>query len=661
MTSKLLLAGLLSLAISVVQAQQAPAPQVSAQALTARHFARLPTYDHAELSPDGTHLAMTARVDGAVMLGVLRLADLQTVSTLHFAQGRSTIGDFTWSAGNRLLIELGEDYGSLAQPQLTGELASMDLDGSNKTLLFSNRLGKWFSTGTHITSRRTPRGAAYVEDPLVDDAGFALIRLRVPDSEFDALYRLDERSGDTRKIAAAPMRYPWDYYADRSGNPRLVWGANDDHDAPVIFHRASDRWLPLTLPGVRVRPQLVSGDGKLAWFRAEAADGRTCLLEWDSSRPEAPARERLCRPSNVLGAVLSDADRRPVAVEIGDRGEIAVLDAQAIEVQVLQSLQAQFPGQMVRLASTSRDHRVLLYRVHSDRNSGEYYVYDAATGKARFLDATQSWLDPDRMAAQRRVEFKARDGLPLHGFVTMPPGKGTKNLPLVVIPHGGPIGIRDWWGWDADAQYLASRGYAVLQVNFRGSGGYGEAFRKAGYREWGGKMIDDLTDSTRTLIADGTVDGGRVCIYGGSYGGYAALMSAIREPDLYRCAVGYAGVYDLPLLFRESDVTLQRIGRRFWQDSMGDDPALLQAQSPVSRLDTLRAAVMIVHGEEDLRAPYSQAKALRAALERRKLPYEWLVKANEGHGFYDEANRTELFEKVGAFIDRHIGTAAARK
>lgn len=661
MRPKLLLAGLLSLAGSGALAQQAPALQPAAQALTARHFARLPTYDHAELSPDGRHLAMTARVDGATMLGVLRLADLETVSTLHFARGRSTIGDFTWSAGNRLMIELGEDYGALAQPQLTGELATMDLDGGNKTLLFSNRLGKWFSTGTHITSRRTPRGSAYIEDPLVDDAGSALIRLRLVDSDFAALYRLDEQSGDTRKIASSPMRYPWNYFADRAGNPRLVWGANDDHDAPVIFHRVSDRWLPLALPGVRVSPQLVSADGRLAWFRAEAADGRTCLVEWDSSNPGAPARERLCRPSNVLGAVIADATRRPVAVEIGDRGELAVLDDQAIEVLVLQSLQKQFAGQMVRLASTSRDHRVLLYRVYSDRNSGEYYVYDAATGKARFLDATQGWLDPDRMAAQRRVEFKARDGLPLSGFVTMPPGKGTKNLPLVVIPHGGPIGIRDHWGWDADAQHLASRGYAVLQVNFRGSGGYGEAFRKAGYREWGGKMIDDITDSARALIADGTVDGGRVCIYGGSYGGYAALMSAIREPDLYRCAVGYAGVYDLPLLFSESDVTRQRIGRRFWQDSMGDDPALLRAQSPVHRLETLRAAVMIVHGEEDQRAPYSQAKALRDAMERRKLPYEWLVKASEAHGFYDEANRTELFEKVGAFIDRHIGPAAIRR
>ena len=654
MKTKLLLAGLLSLVTSLALAQQASTP--AAPALTARHFARLPTYDRAELSPDGKHLAMTARVDGAVMLGVLRLSDLQTVSTLSFARGRSTIGDFTWSAGNRLLIELGEDYGSLAQPQLTGELASMDLDGSNKTLLFSNRLGKWFSTGTHITSRRTPPGSAYIEDALVDDAGFALIRLQLVDSDFAALYRLDEKNGDTRKIAAAPMRYPWRYFADRAGNPLLVWGANDDNDAPVIFHRESDRWTPLVLPGVRVRPELVSGDGRQAWFRAEAADGRTCLVEWDSSRPAAPARERLCRPTNVLGAVLADADRRPIAVGIGDRGEIAVLDGAAIEVQVLQSLQRQFPGQMVQLASTSRDHRVLLYRVYGDRNSGEFYVYDVATGKARFLDATQSWLDPDRMAEQRRVEFKARDGLPLSGFLTLPPGKGDRKLPLVVVPHGGPIGIRDWWGWDADAQYLASRGYAVLQVNFRGSGGYGEAFRKAGYREWGGKMIDDITDSTRALIADGTVDGSRVCIYGGSYGGYAALMSAIREPDLYRCAVGYAGVSDLPLLFSESDATRLRIGRRFWEDSIGNDPDLLRTQSPVNRLETLRAPVMIVHGEEDLRAPYGQAKALRAALERRKLPYEWLVKANEAHGFYDEANRTELFEKVGAFIDRHIGS-----
>jgi len=646
----LCLSGDLAHAQTATESQATPAP-------TARAFARLPTYEKVELSPDGRHLALTARVDGAMVLGVVNLAGMKPVSALRFSRG-STVANFHWSAPNRIITEMGTEDGFLAQPLLTGELFAMDLDGKNKTLLYSYRSAQFTATGTRITSKLAPTGYAYVEDPLIEDPATALVRI-VDTEGYAGLYRLSETTGDTGKLASAPMRYPWRYFVDRLGRPRLVWGTADQADTPVIYRREGDTWQPLMLKGRKVTPKLVSADGKLAYFEIEAADGGECLVEWDSSTPEKPVRELLCKPRALLGNVLTDAAGRPCAVEIGEGG-LAVIDEGAIEVQVLRSLQEQFPGQIVKLVSNSRDHRVLLYRVFSDRNSGELYVFDVASGKARFLDAYQSWLDPEQMAEQRRIEVKSRDGLALHGLVTLPPGKGEQKLPLVVFPHGGPIGQLDRWGWNADAQFLASRGYAVLQVNFRGSGGYGDAFQKAGYREWGGKMIDDITDSVRALISNGTADAGRICIYGGSYGGYAALMSAVREPELYRCAIGYAGVYDLPLLFGDSDVTESQIGKRYWQDSIGKDPAFLEEQSPVNRLDSLRAAIMIVHGKEDFRAPYSQAKSLRDALERRKIPYEWLVKDNEMHGFYDEANRTELFEKIGAFVDRHIGAGAKK-
>lgn len=345
-------------------------------------------------------------------------------------------------------------------------------------------------------------------------------------------------------------------------------------------------------------------------------------------------------------------------MEIGDQGALALIEDKSRESIVLASLRAQFAPQEVTPISASQSHDKLLYRVRSDRNSGELYLYDFAKKKAAYVDAFQAWLDPEQMAEQKRLTYKARDGLLIDALLTLPPGKGAKNLPLVVHPHGGPIGIHDYWGFDSDAQFLASRGYAVLQVNFRGSGGRGEAFEKAGYREWGGKMINDITDGVKQVIADGTVDARRICIFGGSYGGYASLMSAVREPDLYRCAVGYAGVYDLPRLKSESDGSDLKINRDFWNETMGNDAAFLQDQSPINHLDKLKAAVMIVHGEEDTRVPISQAKLLRSALESRKIPYQWLIKSGEGHGFYNEDNRTELYEKLAAFLDQNIGHAA---
>ncbi len=273
------------------------------------------------------------------------------------------------------------------------------------------------------------------------------------------------------------------------------------------------------------------------------------------------------------------------------------------------------------------------------------------------IDSQRDWIDPRQMAEQRAVEFKARDGQAIHGLLTLPPGVPAHKLPLVVNPHGGPFGIMDSWGWSREPQLLASRGYAVLQVNFRGSGGYGAGFESAGRQGWDTVMIDDITDATHWAVQQGFADASRICIYGASYGGYAALMSALREPDLYRCVIGYAGVYDLPRLRRDSDIAETAQGRRFMNEFIGDDKRL-KAASPLTYIDRLKAAVMIVHGEEDKRAPFSQAKALRGALDERHYPYEWLTKPDEGHGFYEEANLMELYTRLLAFLDRNIGAQA---
>jgi dipeptidyl aminopeptidase/acylaminoacyl peptidase len=361
--------------------------------------------------------------------------------------------------------------------------------------------------------------------------------------------------------------------------------------------------------------------------------------------------------------VFFSADRDvPIAAvfEVGVP-EIAWLNPEHRDTQLLRSLSASFPGQVVEPTSWSDDGNKLVFGVRSDRNPGEYYLYDRGTGKARFLLARQPGIDPAKMAQVKALTVRSRTGDDVYAFLTLPPGKGTSKLPMVVMPHGGPIGPRDYWAWDSDAQFFASRGYAVLQVNFHGSGGYGYKYQEAGAKVWGTLLINDITDVVRSTVADGTVDASRVCIYGGSYGGYAAVMSAAREPDLYQCAIGYVGVYDLALLKRDTDIGTIRAGRRFMDLYIGDDPKLLAEHSPINYLDTLRAPVFIVHGEKDPRAPFNQAKRLRAAFDERKHPYEWLTKPKEGHGFYNVDNRTELYEKMEDFLDRHIGKRRANK
>ena len=225
---------------------------------------------------------------------------------------------------------------------------------------------------------------------------------------------------------------------------------------------------------------------------------------------------------------------------------------------------------------------------------------------------------------------------------------------MVVWVHGGPHGPRDVWGFDAHAQAMASRGYAVLQVNFRGSGGYGERFEHAGYRKWGTEMQDDLTDAVNWVTAQGIADPERMCIYGVSYGGYAALMSAVREPDLYQCTIGYAGVYSLPGFFRWGDVRQSEFGRAYLDRVTPETDAEREAQSPGYNVDKLKIPVMLVHGVKDIRVPIQQYNFLRDRLEAAGIEPEFTVlERDEGHGFYDVEANVELYEKIFKFLDRH--------
>ncbi len=223
------------------------------------------------------------------------------------------------------------------------------------------------------------------------------------------------------------------------------------------------------------------------------------------------------------------------------------------------------------------------------------------------------------------------------------------------VEKGGPHGPYDTWGYDSDVQFLASRGYAVLQVNYRGSGGRGRAFMERGYGEWGGKMQDDIADGVRWAIDEGLVDADRICTYGASYGGYAAMMQPIRYPALYKCAIGYVGVYDLEVMKQEGDITDRASGRRYLDRVLGTDTARLKAWSPAQNVDSITIPVLLVQGNIDKRVPMEQFDALRKAFEARGVPVETLVARGEGHGFYKPENRAELYRRMEAFLDKYIG------
>jgi dipeptidyl aminopeptidase/acylaminoacyl peptidase len=219
--------------------------------------------------------------------------------------------------------------------------------------------------------------------------------------------------------------------------------------------------------------------------------------------------------------------------------------------------------------------------------------------------------------------------------------------------------MRDSWRFDPEVQLLASRGYAVVQVNYRGSGGFGDAFMQAGFREWGARMQDDVTDATRWAVEQGVADAGRVCIMGTSYGGYAALEGVIREPDLYKCAIGSAGPYDLRLMYTRGDIPQSLFGDNYLKMVLGEDRDALYDRSPIAHLDRLKAGVMLIVGGADIRVPAVQGENLHNALLQRKIDHEWMYERTEGHGYYSEQHLAQMYEKILAFLDRQIGTHGA--
>jgi dipeptidyl aminopeptidase/acylaminoacyl peptidase len=318
-------------------------------------------------------------------------------------------------------------------------------------------------------------------------------------------------------------------------------------------------------------------------------------------------------------------------------------------------LESQLPGYEVVVQSYDRDERMYVVGTWSDRSQGTRYLYDATTRKLVKLADIAPWLDESQLAEIKPISYSARDGLTIHGYLTLPRG-GSRNLPMVVFPHGGPW-ARNAWGYIPDVQFLASRGYAVLQMNFRGSTGYGRAFWEAGFKEWGRKMQDDVSDGVKYAIAQGVADPARVAIYGRSYGGYAALAGLAFTPELYACGIDYVGISSL-LTFMNTMPPYWKHMRAMFHEMVGHpekDRDLLAAASPALHADRIRAPLFIAQGARDPRVNIEESNQMVAALQERGIAVDYMVKDNEGHTFQNEENRFAFFEAMERFLEKHLG------
>jgi dipeptidyl aminopeptidase/acylaminoacyl peptidase len=293
----------------------------------------------------------------------------------------------------------------------------------------------------------------------------------------------------------------------------------------------------------------------------------------------------------------------------------------------------------------------------SDRTLGWYYLYEKKTDKLTKLADRNPWLKEEDLSEMKPIEFKSRDGLLIHGYLTLPKGASAKRLPVVVIPHGGPW-ARDVWGFDPEVQFLANRGYAVLQMNFRGSTGYGRKFWEISFKQWGKTMQDDISDGVKWIINQGIADPQRVAIYGGSYGGYATLAGLTFSPELYTCGVDYVGVSNL-FTFMKTIPPYWKPYLDMFHEMVGDpqkDSTLLASASPVFHVDNIKVPLLVAQGAKDPRVNINESNQIVDALKKKGIDVTYLVKENEGHGFHNEENRFDFYEAMEKFLAKHLLT-----
>lgn len=660
-----LAASVLTLSILAAPAQAADEPaKAAAGPIPIEYFTKYDAIGAIKISPDGKHIAVMTGKYGRSAIALIHRTSKQVVGGARSADGFE-IDDFHWVSNTRVIYTIAEKQPGKIRPVPTGEILATDIDGRNQKFLYGYRAGE--ITGTHIRGRQASYATPEVISTLQNDDKHIVIaeypwREGIsawyfnPDAKPD-ISLLDVYSGKKQILDNVPLAGAT-VLVDRDERVRFAMGRNAALDQAVSWKPQPDSdWTAFELPGFReesIIPRIFGSDNQSVLFTGvRSGETLSALYRLDLKTREV-TRLHAFDNSGISDLVLDFAQKEAVGVfGYADKPLYHWLDANDRATRLYAALYKAFPGQNVHVASTTDDGHLAIVFVASDVNPGDYYVFDTKTMAADFLQPAMSWVNPRKMRPRESFAMKARDGLDLHGYITRPSGDGPH--PLIVLPHGGPHGVRDIWEFDWEAQLLASRGYAVLQLNYRGSGGYGVEFQSAGYRQWGKSMQNDLTDATHWAIEQKIAQPDRICIYGASYGGYAALMGVIREPKLYRCAIGYAGIYDLELMLSSADIPTSRSGRDYLQLALGDDREDLRSRSPVYNANKIEVPVLLIHGKADWRADFEQATRMKTALEKSQKQYEWMALRGEGHGVYDEETRRDVYEHILDFLARNLG------
>lgn len=615
-----------------------------------------PTYTNVQISPDGRFISAVININNKTALGIIERKNFKMVNAIRFP-GREEIGGYFWANNERLVIKMAEIMPWKQQPSYYGELFAINWDSSKASVIYGYRAGE-MQTGSHIKKKEATKGWAEIVSVMPDNEEQILIASKAWSEGRDRLAELmllDIYTGKMRKVGHSPVPYA-DFIADQDGALKLTVGIDSKGFRQLYRYNGKNKgWsqVPESNFGNSFTAIGLDETGDSVYVLDDYGQDKTGLFKLnltDFSYKEIFTDKNV----DIAHFEHTKNDNRVFALKLDDGlPTYVLLSDKYAEAQVFKDLLATFPGNALTITSKTSNEQFWVVAIYSDINAGSYFLFDKKNSSMTKLFDSMPALAKAELATTDAISFKSFDDTQIHGYFTA--GKGNSaNKPLIVNVHGGPYEERDSWGFNREVQLLATAGYSVLQLNYRGSGGYGLQHQVAGNQQWGDAIQQDIIAGTRWAIEGGKAKAGNVCIMGTSFGGYSAVQSAVLAPDLYKCAVAVAGVYDLTLMKEEGDIPELAYGEAHLDFVLGKDEAQLQHFSPVNHVEKLQAALFIAHGKKDKRAPLEHATRLKAALDKAGKKYQWLQFNDETHGFYSPENRSVYYQQLLDFVGQHL-------
>lgn len=594
-----------------------------------KDFFRNPDKARYQISPDGNWLSYMAPYENRMNIFVQKIGSSE--ATRITSETARDISGYLWKGNNHILYL--KDFGG----DENFHLFRADINGKE-------------------TKDLTPFEKVRVQivDDLEDFDDAMLLGMNKRNAEVFDVYHLEISSGKLDMVAENPGNIS-SWLTDHNGKIRVATTSDGVNTSLLYRETELDSFKTVLTTSYKetVSPLFFTFDNKYVYASSNIGRDKQAIVRFNVE--QGKEMDEIFTHAEVDVDGLNYSHKRKVLTTVTyERSKLERVFLDEETKALFKRLEKDLGKYQINISSTNKNEDKFLIRTYSDRTLGSYYFYDKNTDKLTKLVDISPWLNENDLCEMTPVDYVTRDGYTVHGYLTLPKGNG-KNLPVVINPHGGPW-ARDSWGFNPEVQFLANRGYAVLQMNYRGSTGYGRNWWEISFKQWGRSMQDDITDGVNFLIKEGIANPKKVAIYGGSYGGYATLAGITFTPDLYACAVDYVGVSNL-FSFMKTIPPYWKQYLAMMQDMVGNpetDSLLLYAASPVFHVDKIKCPLFIAQGAKDPRVNKNESDQVVEALRKRGVEVEYMVKDNEGHGFHNEENRFDFYGAMEKFLAKNL-------